>query len=95
MLRAIGYKRSTVALSFMMESSFITLLAVLSGVGLALWLSFFLITSDEFPDVEAFYIPWDRIILISAFTYGASLVMTFIPSRQAASVPTAEALRYE
>ena len=96
MLRAIGYKRSTVALSFMLESSFITLLAIISGVGLALWLSFFIITSDEFPsDLGGFFIPWDQIVFISLFTYGASLVMTFIPSRQAASVPTAEALRYE
>ncbi len=96
MLRAIGYKRSTVALSFMLESSFITLLAVLSGVGLALWLSFFLVTSDEFPsDLGGFFIPWDQIAFISLFTYGASLLMTFIPSRQAASVPAAEALRYE
>jgi putative ABC transport system permease protein len=96
MLRAIGFKRSTVALSFILESSFITLLAVLSGVGLALWLSFFLVTSDQFPsDLGGFFIPWDRIVFISLFTYGASLVMTLIPSRQAASVPTAEALRYE
>ena len=96
MLRAIGYKRSTVALSFMLESSFITLLSIVSGVGLALWLSYFLITSDEFPsDLGGYFIPWDQIIFIAAFTYGASLLMSFIPSRQAASVPTAEALRYE
>ncbi len=96
MLRAIGYKRSMVALSFMLESSFITLLAIISGVGLALWLSFFLVTSDEFPsDLGGFFIPWDRIIFISLFTYGASLLMTLIPSRQAAGVPIAEALRYE
>ena len=96
MLRAIGYKRSTVALSFMLESSFITLLAVLSGVGLALWLSFFVVTSDDFPSGPGgFFIPWSHIVFISLFTYGASLLMTFIPSRQAASVPMAEALRYE
>ena len=96
MLRAIGYKRSTVALSFLMESSFVTLLGTFSGVGLALWLSYFLITSDEFPtQLEGFFIPWDQIIFIVLFTYIASLVMTFIPSRQAASIPTAEALRYE
>jgi putative ABC transport system permease protein len=96
MLRAIGYKRSTVALSFILESSFITLLAILSGVGLALWLSFFLVTSDDFHATGGgFFIPWDRIVFISLFTYIASLVMTFIPSRQAASVYPAEALRYE
>jgi putative ABC transport system permease protein len=96
MLRAIGYKRSTVALSFVLESSFITLLAVVSGILLAIWLSYFLLTSDEFPgEDKTFYIPWLQIIGIGAFTLVASVVMTIIPSRQAASVPTAEALRYE
>jgi putative ABC transport system permease protein len=96
MLRAIGYKRSTVALSFLLESSFITLLAVFSGVGLALWLSYFLVTSDDFhASPEGFVIPWGPILVISLFTYVASLVMTLIPSRRAASVPIAEALRYE
>ncbi|MEX0800716.1 MAG: FtsX-like permease family protein [Dehalococcoidia bacterium] len=96
MLRAIGYKRSTVALSFVLESSFIAMLAVLSGVGLAVWLSYFLLTSDEFPsNLSGYVIPWTQIIFIGAFTYFASLLMTFIPSRQAANVPVAEALRYQ
>ena len=96
MLRAIGYKRSTVALSFMLESSFVTLLAIGSGVGLAIWLSYFLITSDQFPTAEAGYvIPWLQIAVFSTFAFVASLLMTFIPARQAASVPIAEALRYE
>ncbi len=96
MLRAIGYKRSTVALSFMLESSFITLLAVLSGVGLALWLSFFLITSDDFPsDLGGFFIPWTEIAIVGGLTYVASLFMTLIPSLQASRVYPAEALRYE
>ena len=77
-------------------TAYLAAVAILSGVGLALWLSYFLITSDQFPsDLGGFFIPWDRIIFISVFTFIASLVMTFIPSRQAASVPTAEALRYE
>jgi putative ABC transport system permease protein len=96
MLRAIGYKRSTVALSFILESSFVTLLGIASGVGLAIWLSFFLITSDEFPTSDAGYvIPWLRILVMSGLTFVASLGMTFIPAYQAASVPIAEALRYE
>ena len=96
MLRAIGYKRRMVAFSFMLESAFITLLAIGSGVGLAIWLSFFLITSNEFPASETGYvIPWARIAIFSGLAFGASLIMTYIPSRQAASIPTAEALRYE
>jgi putative ABC transport system permease protein len=97
MLRAIGYKRSTVALSFIMESSFVTLLGIFSGVGLALLLSYFLVTGGELGggEIQGFYIPWVQVVLISVFAYGASLLMTFVPSRQAASIPIAEALRYE
>ncbi|TMB95441.1 MAG: FtsX-like permease family protein [Chloroflexi bacterium] len=96
MLRAIGYKRGTVALSFLLESSFVTLLSIVSGVGLAIWLSYFLLSSDEFATQHGgYYVPWWQIILFAAFTYLASMVMTWIPARQAASIPTAEALRYE
>jgi putative ABC transport system permease protein len=96
MLRAIGYKRSTVALSFLLESSFVTLLAIFSAIALAIWLSYFLITSDDFQTQNAGYqVPWLQIAMFAVFTYGASLLMTLIPARQAASIPTAEALRYE
>lgn len=96
MLRAIGYKRSTVSLSFLMESSFVTVLGVSAGNVLGLWLAYFLVTGDDFPgDGNTFYIPWLEITVISALTIFASLLMTLIPARQAASVPTAEALRYE
>ncbi len=96
MLRAIGYKRSTVALSFLMESSFVTVLGVLSGMGLGLWLAYFLVTSSDFPAQNAtFHVPWLQLAFFAVLTIVASLAMTWIPARQAASVPTAEALRYE
>lgn len=96
MLRAIGYKRSTVALSFLIESSFVTVLGVASGTILGLFLSYFLVTSDSFPaEGQPFYIPWAQIGFFIVVTLVASLAMTWIPARQAASVPTAEALRYE
>jgi putative ABC transport system permease protein len=96
MLRAIGFKKNTVALSFLLESSFVTILGVTSGILLGLWLAYFLVTGDDFPaEGQQFYIPWLQITVIGVFTVVASLLMTWIPSRQAASVPTAEALRYE
>ena len=96
MLRAIGYTRGTVALSFLLESTFVAALGIVSGIVLAVWLSYFLVTSDEFPTSDSSYaVPWSQIALISAFAFVASLVMTIIPSRQAAGVPIAEALRYE
>ena len=53
-------------------------------------------TGYDFPgDGSNFYVPWLQIVFIGVVTIFASLLMTIIPSRQAASVPTAEALRYE
>jgi putative ABC transport system permease protein len=97
MMRAIGYTRGQVALSFLMESSFVAILGVGSGIVLALLLSWQLVSTDEFVagGVDNFYIPWAQILLIGGLAIGASLLMTIIPSRQASSIPIAEALRYE
>jgi putative ABC transport system permease protein len=96
MLRAIGYTRGAVALSFLMESSFIALLGIVTGIVLALILAFQLITSGGLAQgVHGVYVPWLQVIGIAAFAFIASLLMTFIPSRQASSIPIAEALRYE
>ncbi len=97
MLRAIGYSRGQVALSFMLESSFVTLLGIATGLGLSILLSFFLLTSKSMSDMgmSGFYIPWLEVVPVCFAAYLAALVMTFIPSRQAASIPIAEALRYE
>jgi ABC-type lipoprotein release transport system permease subunit len=56
-----------------------------------------LMTSDSFTDGQAvnFALPWGEIAFIIATAYVFSLVMTWFPSRGAARVPVAEALRYE
>ncbi len=95
-LRAIGFSRRMVAVSFLMESSFIALV----GIGLGLVTG--LITSvnvvadvrpDE-PNVELI-IPWGRIAIIVVGAYLFSLVTTVLPARQASRVAPADALRYE
>jgi ABC-type lipoprotein release transport system permease subunit len=80
-----------------MESSFTALLGILSGIGLALLLAYQLMQTDEFipGGVPSFYVPWRQIVAIGGFAFLASLVMTIIPSRQASTIPIAEALRYE
>jgi putative ABC transport system permease protein len=97
MLRAIGYSRGQVALSFLLESSFVTLLGIITGMGLGIILSYFLLTSKSMTDMgmTGFFVPWLEIVPISVGAYVAALIMTYIPSRQAASIPIAEALRYE
>ncbi len=97
MLRAIGYTRRLIALSFFFESSFIALAGVSMGLILGTALSYNLLTSPEFTDGTEidFNIPWLRILLISGIAYGASALMTLIPARAASRVAVAEALRYE
>ncbi len=97
MLRAIGYSRRLVALSFFMESSFIALAGVGMGLILGTALSYNLLTSPAFTgDTEIdFNVPWIRILAICAIAYGASALMTIIPARAASKVSVAEALRYE
>lgn len=97
MLRAIGYQRGTVALSFILESGFIAATGVLSGVVGAAILSWRILTSDEMQTNQAvdFYMPWIEILVYIALAMGFALLMTWWPSRRAARVPIAEALRYE
>ncbi|HMM43763.1 MAG TPA: FtsX-like permease family protein, partial [Thermomicrobiales bacterium] len=97
MLRAIGYKRSMVAASFLIESTMITLLGVLSGAILGVLLAWNLITSDYFigGGGVGFIVPWLEMALFIVISLVASLLMAYIPSRRAAGVPIAQALRYE
>ena len=97
MLRAIGYTRNAVAISFLMESSFVAALGILSGIGLGLLLAYQLLSSDDLSKqgIHGFYVPWLQISAIGGFAFLASLLMTIIPSRQASSIPIADALRYE
>jgi len=97
MLRAIGYTRGLVALSFFLESSFIALAGIGLGLFLGTALSYNLLTSPEFTNGTAvrFTVPWGRIGLVALVAYGASALMTILPARAASRVPVAEALRYE
>jgi putative ABC transport system permease protein len=96
MLRAIGYQSSTVALTFVLESSFIALMGIISGVVGGVILSRNLMTSGQFADLGAqFTVPWLEVAAFSSVAFAFSLLMTWIPSRGAAAVPVADALRYE
>ncbi len=95
-LRAIGYRRSMVQLSFLLESSFVVLLGVAIGVGLGTAISY-LIVREIRQDVETirFAIPWLQIAIIIGVAYLFSLATTYLPARQASNIYPAEALRYE
>jgi putative ABC transport system permease protein len=98
MLRAIGYQRNMVATSFLLESIVVAGLGVISGTFLALVLSYNLVNSDDFTEgqeMTGFVIPWGTVIFFIIASLIAAAIMTWIPARKAASVPIAEALRYE
>ena len=95
-LRAIGYRRSMVLASFLMESSFIALLGIFLGVGLGTLLSYNLVTffGEQIPGLK-FSMPWLQVGLIVTVAYTFSLLTTYLPARQASRIYPAQALRYE
>jgi putative ABC transport system permease protein len=96
MLRAIGYQSGTVATTFVLESSFIALMGILSGVVGGVVISRNLFISGQFSGENVdFMIPWLEIIPFAIAAFVVSLAMTWWPSRGAARVPVADALRYE
>jgi ABC-type antimicrobial peptide transport system permease subunit len=94
MLRAIGFRRRMVQLAFLIESSFIALLGIAIGMALAFGLSVQIIDeiSQSIDGVE-YKVPWVTALVVFVVAYGASLLTTFLPAKQAADIYPAEALR--
>jgi putative ABC transport system permease protein len=96
MLRALGYQKGMVALSFLIESLFVVGLGVVSGTILGLILARNLFADDDFAAGSTeFVIPWTTVVAILVVTLVAALLMTWLPARQASRLAPAEALRYE
>ena len=97
-LRAIGFRRGMVQMTFLLESSFIAMLGILLGVALGLALSIQVtgyIIEDLGVQGASFNVPWLTVTLIIVIAYVASLLTTAYPAWQASRVYPAEALRYE
>lgn len=94
MLRAIGFKRGMIWKSFIIESSYIAILGIVIGVtlGIILALRFYLDPTSGFEG--DFTIPWGTIIPISIIAYVFTFICTIGPSKGAAKINPAEALRY-
>lgn len=98
MLRAIGYQRSMVAWSFLLESGMVALSGILMGLVMGVSFAWVLWTSggiDEQSGATPFTVPWLQIAVICGIALAASLLMTYFPARAASRVAVAEALRYE
>jgi putative ABC transport system permease protein len=96
MLRALGFRREMVGWSFLIESTFVALLGISLGAGLALIPAYHLISemAQDAPNLR-FQVPWESIGVVVAVAYGMTVLTTWLPAWQASRVPPAEALRYE
>ena len=96
MLRAIGYQANTVAVTFVFESTFVAAMGIISGVVGGVIVSRNLFTTGQFSSEDVdFTIPWMELLMFVGVALVVSLFMTYWPSRSAAGVPVADALRYE
>ena len=96
LMRAIGFSRRMVQLSFLGESSFIALLGISLGLGFGLVTGINVVSdirTDE-PNMPL-VIPWAQLALVGVAAYLFSLVTTYLPARQAGRIAPADALRYE
>jgi putative ABC transport system permease protein len=97
MMRAIGFQSRMVALSLVLEASFIALAGLLIGAGTGILLGQSIVSTfftSLTPETQ-FTIPWVQIGLILLAAYAFSLLTTILPAYQAGRIYPAEALRYE
>ena len=97
MLRAIGYQPEMVALSFVLEASFIALVGIGLGTAAGILMGQAII-GQLFSVITAgrtLAVPWSQIGIIVLGAYLFSLLTTILPAIQASRIYPADALRYE
>jgi len=92
-MRAIGYQRRMVLNTFLLETSFVSLLGIILGVVMGLALSRQLYDWGDFSKSAPFVIPWFDILAIMVVAFAVTLLSTLPPSRRASKLAPAEALR--
>ncbi|MBI4306202.1 MAG: FtsX-like permease family protein [Chloroflexi bacterium] len=96
MMKAIGFKPGMIALGFLMESSVVSLLGILLGIGLGSLISWNIVNELK-NQIEGlrFTVPWGNVAAIVSIAWGFSIIATLWPAWQASRIYAAEALRYE
>ncbi len=96
MLRAIGFQRNTIVLSFFLESTFIALAGIAIGAAMGLITAWNMVVDyySNQPGVTL-NLPWLEIGGIILLAYLFSQITTIIPALQASRIYPAQVLRYE
>jgi putative ABC transport system permease protein len=97
-LRAIGFRRRMIQLSFLLESSFIALTAIVVGTLFGLIVSKTVISdvsSQAAYQAVTLHVPWVNLAIIFGAVYLVALLTTLAPAVRASRIYPAEALRYE
>jgi putative ABC transport system permease protein len=97
-LRAIGFRKRMIQLSFLIESSFIALTAIVIGTALGLVIGRNIVddvsSQSSWSDIHL-VVPWLNLTIIFAAVYAAALLATLAPALRASRIYPAKALRYE
>jgi len=97
-LRAIGFQREMVRLTFLLEASFISLTAILTGTAIGLVMAYNIIADQGQQaswDAITFAVPWKTLAVVFGVVYLAALAATYLPARRGSRLHPAEALRYQ
>lgn len=97
-MRAIGFRRRMVQGSFLLESAFVALTAIVVGTGLGLLLADNIIRDTrEQPSWQdiTLHVPWGELAIVFAAVLAVALLATLAPALRASRIRPAEALRYE
>jgi putative ABC transport system permease protein len=95
---AIGFQPEMIRRTLLLESSFISLTAIVVGSALGLMMSYNVITDASqqanYTNVS-FDVPWLNLAIVFSIVYLAALGATLAPAIRASHVYPAEALRYQ
>jgi putative ABC transport system permease protein len=92
-MRAIGFQRRMILETFLIETSFVSLLGIAMGVVLGLLISKSLFTWGGFSEISEFVVPWGEVLMVLIIAFSVTIAATLPPSRKAAKLAPAEALR--
>lgn len=92
-MRAIGYQRDMILKAFLLETSFMSLLGIGIGTLMGLGISYTIFEWGGFSKMSEFVIPWGEVGIVLVISFAVTLAATLPPSRKAARLAPAEALR--